>query len=87
MLNSRIIKQAGAFLLVGAMSKDGDDIINDLNECRFSKAGKKPILVIPANCKEDILKELELCNLHDGTIYPEIEKVAKYVRKTIGHRK
>ena len=31
--------------------------------------------------KENILKELKVCDLHEGAIYPEIEKVAEHIKK------
>lgn len=42
-----------------------------------------PIFIIPSIYKKRILNELKLCDLHTASIYPEIEKVAEYIKKTI----
>lgn len=83
MLNQRIVQQSGAFIIVGAMPKENMDIVSKLNKCRYKENGKKPIFIIPSKCKHEILEGLKVCDLHTGTIYPEIEEVAKYIKETI----
>lgn len=83
MLNQRIVKQSGAFIIVGAMSEDNSDIVKALNSYRFSRNGIRPVFIIPAECKKKIQDELRLCDLHAGAIYPEIEKVAAHIKGTV----
>ena len=83
MLNQRIVKQSGAFIIVGAMSEDNSDIVKALNSYRFSRNGIRPVFIIPAKCKKIIQDELRLCDLHAGAIYPEIEKVAARIKGTV----
>ena len=83
MLNQRIVKQSGAFIIVGAMSEDNSDIVKALNSYRFSRNGIRPVFIIPAKCKKIIQDELSLCDLHAGAIYPEIEKVAAHIKGTV----
>lgn len=83
MLNQRIVKQSGAFIIVGAMSEDNSDIVKALNSYRFSRNGIRPVFIIPAECKKIIQDELRLCDLHAGAIYPEIEKVAAHIKGTM----
>ena len=52
MLNQRIVKQSGAFIIVGAMSEDNSDIVKALNSYRFSRNGIRPVFIIPAECKK-----------------------------------
>ena len=82
-LNQRIVKQSGAFIIVGAMSEDNSDIVKALNSYRFSRNGIRPVFIIPAECKKIIQDELRLCDLHAGAIYPEIEKVAAHIKGTM----
>ena len=83
MLNQRIVKQSGAFIIVGAMEADKSDIVCRLNNYRYRKEDIAPIFIIPSIYKKRILNELKLCDLHTASIYPEIEKVAEYIKKTI----
>ena len=52
MLNQRIVKQSGAFIIVRAMSEDNSDIVKALNSYRFSRNGIRPVFIIPAECKK-----------------------------------
>lgn len=36
-------------------------------------------LIIPADSKKDILKELDLLNINEASLFPEIDHVAKYL--------
>jgi FRG domain len=77
--NPRIIRQDGAFLLFG------------VSETKMSPATVPPeyfaseqsnrILVI-AQEKKRMLKQLEALGITQGTIYPEIERVAEYIKST-----
>ncbi|MFS7383129.1 FRG domain-containing protein [Rahnella inusitata] len=66
--NARISSQSGAFLLFGV--KQG------LNE-----NGNSDIVIkrLKINGKDDILKELDMLNINESTVYPYIENSAKYL--------
>lgn len=76
--NPRIIKQDGAFLLFGI---DGD-------KSKPAKVPKSYIgdnkdrLIIRSSEKDKILKQLEVLGISHGSIFPEIESVAGYIRET-----
>ena len=87
--NQRIANQAGAFLLFGLglnSDKDSDgcwgplycgkDIYPKLPEEWIKKK-----LIIPKECKADILKELALLGITDSYIYPGMEQYAKELKK------
>lgn len=66
--NDRISSQSGAFLLFGLDSV-------------FDEEGTPEITVsrITASNKEGILRELDLLNINESTVFPYIENSAKYV--------
>lgn len=83
LLNDRIIKQSGAFIITGLVDYKNKNVISKkLNDMRYVKASssKKPIYIVAAKCKEQILQDLELCDLSEATIFPEIDKVAQYLK-------
>lgn len=80
MLNQRIIKQSGAFLVCGLMPEDNGEIVKLLNKYRYS-GNKKPVIIVPAKNKSELLKELRIFDLHTASIYPEIDKVAGYIKE------
>lgn len=71
--NPRILKQDGAFILCGL----------DLNEADSNYKIKKQVIkeiVIPAYAKAKILKELEQICINQATLFPEVDKVADYLK-------
>lgn len=87
--NQRIANQAGAFLLFGlGLNSDqdsdgcwgplycGKDIHPKLPEEWIKKK-----LIIPKECKADILRELALLGVTDSYIYPGMEQYAKELKK------
>lgn len=72
--NNRIIKQDGAFIICGLLGKQ-----NTLEKFRYKNGNKKVVILIDK--KEEILKELEKYSINQSTLFPEIESVAKYLRK------
>lgn len=66
--NDRISSQSGAFLLFGL-------------DAVFDEEGTSEIKVtrITVTNKRDILKELDLLNINESTVFPYIENSAKYV--------
>ena len=68
--NSRINAQSGAFLLFGL-----DVVLEDKNNFGFDIMH---YLIEPSN-KEKILKELDLLNINESTLFPYLENSAKYI--------
>lgn len=75
--NRRIQKQDGAFICCSCNPYTA----KSLNQYRFSIHNKRQILIISQHAKEDILSQLELFDIHRGSIYPEIDKVSEYLVK------
>ena len=72
MSNSRIVSQAGSFLLFGHDAKI------DKNGAPGIGIGRVPI---NGNQKVKILKELDSLNINESTVFPYIENSAKYIRQ------
>lgn len=68
--NSRINAQSGAFLLFGL-----DAVLEDRNIFDFEITH---YLIEPIN-KERILRELDLLNINESTLFPYLENSAKYI--------
>ncbi|WP_273826883.1 FRG domain-containing protein [Providencia rettgeri] len=70
--NSRIVSQAGSFLLFGT-------------EMMMSDFGTPEIgierIIIKNDKKEDIINDLDKMNINESTVYPYIENSAKYIKK------
>lgn len=87
--NQRITNQMGAFLLFGlgvkqtkASGSDGE--VNLLTKSEHTEVPAEWIkkkLIIPKECKADILKELALLGITDSYIYPGMEQYAKELKK------
>lgn len=71
--NPRILKQDGAFIISG--------LDQDENESDF-KIRKYIVneVVIDASAKASILRDLEYIGINQATLFPEVEKVADYLR-------
>lgn len=78
--NPRVIKQSGAFLLFGMGS-------NKLEPARippkflFKSNGSIKTIKIALNGKTTILEELSELGVSPASLFPEIEKVAEYLKK------
>jgi len=84
LLNNRIIKQSGAFIITGLEEyQNSYNISKKLNSLRFNEDGKMPICIVEAKSKRNIRNQLELCDINEATIFPEIDRVARYLKKTI----
>lgn len=73
--NTRIISQSGAFLLFGLNAKFDEEKGTD--DIKIKKR-------IRITNKEDIITELDLLNINESTVFPDIEESAKYVSKKFG---
>lgn len=74
MTNPRIANQQGAFLLSG--------LSNDQNEAeeKIKSRMAKTNLIIPASKKDAILDELDAIGINQATIYPNLDKIAGYLK-------
>lgn len=70
-LNQRILKQDGAFIISG-LSKDEKEATRKLESMVFKK-------IIVKN-KESILDELDKIGINEATLFPEVDKVANYLK-------
>lgn len=66
--NDRITSQSGAFLLFGLDAVFDESGTTDIKVSRITVANKK-----------SILKELDMLNINESTVFPYIENSAKYV--------
>lgn len=71
--NPRILKQDGAFIVSGL---DENDAESDMKIRKYLACE----VVIPYYFKGDILKELEYVGINQATLFPEVDKVAEYLR-------
>lgn len=74
MTNPRIVNQQGAFLLSG-LSKNEKEA-----EEKIKSRMAKTHLIIPASKKDTILDELDAIGINQATIYPNLDKIAGYLK-------
>ena len=70
--NIRIIAQSGAFITAG---------LSNFLKPESSKKFDMEELIIPSSAKKRILKHLDLLNINERTMFPEIESVSKYIKE------
>ena len=72
--NPRILKQDGAFIISGldASDKESD---NKIREVLVKE------LIISKEAKEQLRKELEYVGINQASLFPEVDKVADYLRR------
>lgn len=82
--NPRIVRQYGAFLIFGVKGKN-----KEMPEVKSSwvKRGKKSTskerLIIKSSEKKSILDELDNLGINKSTLFPEIDKVADYIKEKL----
>lgn len=76
--NARVIKQDGAFLLFGMHGRKTEPASVPMGY--LAAAASKRLLVEPSK-KVFIRKQLESLGLTQATIFPEIDKVAEYIKR------
>lgn len=84
--NSRIIRQSGAFLITGSINicQDDEDIWNSVvSKCvrNLNEAIDVKRIIIPNEIKEDILDELDLFNINESSLFPELEHQMSHVKR------
>ncbi|MDP4024157.1 FRG domain-containing protein [Methylobacterium sp. NEAU 140] len=72
--NKRIIAQQGAFLAFGLETGLLDNNESDIQITRIA---------IPAASKKSLLDELDVININESSLFPEIESSAKYIMRKI----
>lgn len=77
--NARVIKQDGAFLLFGM---NGRKIEPATVPAGFLAAAAAKRLLVESGKKAFIRKQLESLGLTQATIFPEIDKVAEFIKRT-----
>ncbi len=69
--SQRILVQAGAFLLFGIFGDLDSNIADGILVERIPVNGRK---------KSDILRELDIMAINESSMFPEIERAARYIR-------
>ena len=72
--NERILRQQGAFFIFG-MGKTKNE--------PASFPDNPQIIKIKAECKQNILKELEILGINEASLFPETDKILKHIKQTI----
>jgi len=81
MNHERIIRQSGAFLLCGCINSKNNNEIIELH--KFSEDQQYLFdfkIIINKNEKDLILKELDILNINESTLFPELEHQLNYVK-------
>ena len=82
--NPRIIRQYGAFLIFGAkVNKKEMPEVKSSWVIRGKKSTSKERLIIKSSEKKLILDELDNLGINKSTLFPEIDKVADYIKDKI----
>lgn len=82
--NPRIVRQYGAFLIFGAKENNKEmPRVEDnwIIAGKNSPLGKR--IIIDHKSKEDILNELDILGINKSTLFPEIDKVADYIKEKL----
>jgi hypothetical protein len=74
--NRRILAQDGAFFLFGFL----DEIRSDQSDFLFDK------ISIPAARKEQLLADLDKFSINEKTLFPELDRTARYLVKQLDNR-
>lgn len=82
--NERLRKQSGVFLLASMFSiSNGIDISNSIiskSRGDLREAFEKEFFFVRGENKEEILKELDLYNINEATLFPELEHQLSYIK-------
>lgn len=91
MNNERLIRQSGLFLLAGKYNiilndKDRGKSIIQVAKSNAREDFDKKVFRIPADKKKDILEELNLYNVNEGALFPELEHQMTYIKQSQGNK-
>ena len=73
--NERIKSQTGSFIITGTGKTK-----SDVNEIIDQFENKKILFIVDRKCKNDILNELKLLGIYEGSIYPDLTKNAEFIK-------
>lgn len=82
--NERLIRQDGSFLISGHINtkiKNGDEIILEKATGSLLEEFENERIIISAEYKETILKELDTYNINELSLFPEIDHKLKYIQR------
>ena len=82
--NPRIVRQQGAFLIFGADSSfvyNSTKPMPEIEKKWIIKGNNNNKIIIKSSKKELILKELDKLGINKSTLFPEIDKVADYIKE------
>lgn len=84
--NERLRKQSGVFLIAGAYSVN---VVSNIEKSIITKCKanlknefEKNYFYVPGEKKEDILDELNLYNINEATLFPELEHQLNYIKNS-----
>ena len=91
MNNERLIRQSGLFLLAGKYNiilndKDRGKSIIQVAKSNAREDFDRRVFRIPADKKKDILEELNLYNVNEGALFPELEHQMTYIKQSQGNK-
>lgn len=84
--NERLIRQSGAFLLAGQYNiilnsnNRGNSVVQPARGLLRSEFAQQ-CFIIPADKKEEVLEELDFCNINEGSLFPELEHQMIYIKQ------
>lgn len=81
--NTRLIAQSGAFLLPGMFSFKKNNFTDSvITKCKGSlrKEFEDSFFYICGENKKRILEELNICNINESTLFPELEHQLKHIK-------
>lgn len=70
--NKRVIAQSGAFIAAGLL---------EYRSLEDSVGLKHKKIIIPAECKKEIIIHLDALNINSRSMFPEIEFTSKYIKR------
>lgn len=70
----RMVSQSGAFVLFGIKNRKSDQA--DINVSY--KGYRQKVIIIPSYCKKEIIKELEMFNINQSTVFSDMDNTARY---------
>lgn len=84
--NDRLVKQSGAFLLPGMFSFTAVENVSDsiINKCKHDLKSEfdKQFFYIDGDDKEKLLNELDIYNINEATLFPELEHQLEYIKQS-----
>lgn len=91
--NERLSRQSGVFLLASNFIVEKKQDPENIEEYVISKSKKvlndefeDTVLIVNGDDKERILKELDLLNINEATLFPELEHQLNYIKSVNGEK-